>query len=97
VTDRIALSRKRESNRGNRRKVARLRQARSAPAQPDHGGLEYPAIEQFDGLGFRGSKIELAGDCLRIGEKPVAQLVIQQGSADQFRQMPARRGAGVGI
>ena len=70
---------------------------RSAPSQPDNGRLECPAIEQLDGLSLRSRKIERARDCLRIGQKPVAQFPIQQGSADQFRQMPARHGSGVGI
>ena len=70
---------------------------RSAPAQPGNCRLELPAIEALDGLGFRGSKIELKCNRLGIGEDSIAQLLVEQGSAEQFRQLPAWRGSGFGV
>src|ERR1700733_11689967 len=70
---------------------------RSAPAQPGNSRLELPAIEPRDGMGFRGGKVELKCDRLGIGEESITQLLVEQRSAKQFRQLPAWRGSGFGI
>jgi len=76
---------------------AALQGAAVSPIAASQSSVELPPIEQPDGSDLGGSKTERAPNRLRIGEKPVAQVPIQQGPAQQFRQMPARHGPGVGI
>lgn len=75
--------------------IAGLREQRLTPSQPGDDLLELPAIEQLDCLSFRGWKVEVSRNRFRIGEKSVAQFIIQQRFTDQFCQTPARRGIGI--
>src|SRR5665647_1250158 len=74
-----------------------LREPCSGRSELGNRLLELPTIETLDRLSLRAGKIELACDRLGSGEKPVAQFLIQQRSAEQFRQLPARQRSGVGV